>query len=225
MSGLIYYPDHLVSLPKVDFKPLTAPFATLSSIVRLLRLLFREPLYRDFVPSLFHFMRTRAHPYNSEVFKGQKDVSVGDFLAFRFGGTGLVDKVFSAAIHGITGGDIWKLSMASGPWADMLLVPDFDLPITHVVARRADYEMATQIAEDKATHDLAAAHVDAGSLWFRNGFSTLTNALADALRNNPNVTIKTGEPVQSVRYSDRDDRVLVRRQPHASPEQTCVPLC
>lgn len=143
------------------------------------------------------------------MFKGQRDMSIGEYFAYRLGGLDLVDKAMSAMIHGITGGDIWKLSMVNGPFADTLLWRS-DLPVTDVLTRPADYEMMRQVAADRKTYSLAKRYLHANSIWFRKGFSTLPNALADALRNNPNVTIKTGEPVNSIRYHDGSDRIFVR---------------
>jgi oxygen-dependent protoporphyrinogen oxidase len=135
-------------------------------------------------------------------------MSVGEYFTHRLG-RGIVDKIMSAGIHGMTGGDIWKLSMAGSPWPDLLLPPGNE-PMTHVRVRQVDYEMMTDIVKDKPTFDLATDFLDANAIWFREGFCTLTDALGEALMENPNVTIKTGEPVTSVDYDNASDRVLVR---------------
>lgn len=145
---------------------------------------------------------------------------MGEFFARRFGGRGLVDKVLSAVVHGITGGDVWKLSMGSGPFANALGVPASS-PFGCAWVRQADYELMRTLTEDKATFDLANHYKNADALWFRDGFNTLTNALAASLRNNPNVTIQTGEPVESIRYLDSSDRVAVSPAPHSFSQRLC----
>ncbi|KAK4240009.1 hypothetical protein C8A03DRAFT_31850 [Achaetomium macrosporum] len=207
VDGYIYYPDHLVAVP-------TTNGGFLNLLAKAGRVL-TEPVFRDLIPALFNIITARSNPYEMDLFKGRIDMSLGDYYAHRFGGPGLVDKAISAMVHGITGGDVWKQSIASGPWADMV-VPS-DQPLTNVRVRRVDYEMMTQIIKDKAVFDLASQHLGSSALWFRNGFSTLTNALADALKKNPNVTIRTGDPVESVRYLDDFDRVFIATKKNKKP--------
>jgi oxygen-dependent protoporphyrinogen oxidase len=199
VAGYIYYPDHLAAVPMAN----GGIFNVLASAVKMLT----EPAFRDLIPAVFNVLTKRNKSYKRDIFQGRIDMSLGDYYAHLFGGPGLVDKALSAMVHGISGGDVWKQSITSGPWADMV-VPN-DQPITNARVRRADYELMRQIIKDKAVFDLASQHLGSGALWFRNGFSTLTNALADALRKNPNVTIKTGDPVESVRYLEGIDRVSV----------------
>ncbi|KAK4129532.1 hypothetical protein N657DRAFT_563990 [Parathielavia appendiculata] len=201
--GFIYYPDHLVPIPIVFIKPFIDPIGTLKSLANLASAL-TEPVFRDFIPAIISIFRTKD-PYRMDMFKGRTDMSVGDYFASRFGGPGLVDKVLSAVIHGVTGGDVWKMSMGSGGLADQL-VPRDGLPITKTPVRMADYEMMVQLAADKAVFNLASKHLESGALWFRDGFSTLGNALAKALKANPNVTVKSNEPVTEIRYIDSLDQ-------------------
>ncbi|SPQ18121.1 2957ed3d-b889-4060-818b-25abf414d309 [Thermothielavioides terrestris] len=211
-TAYIYYPNRLVPIPRISR---AGPLRTLDSILDLVPALF-QPVFRDVIPSALHNARTTGDPYTADILEGRSDVSVGDYFAYRFGRTGLVDKVFSAVTHGMTGGDVWKQSLASGSWADYLPRNDGE-PVTRVRVRRADYALMNQLVRDKAVFDLATEHLDSGSLWFRNGMSTLTNALADALRKNPNVTIKMGDPVTSVRYLDNFDRVFITTKQNKKP--------
>ncbi|KAL2199186.1 hypothetical protein P885DRAFT_58590 [Corynascus similis CBS 632.67] len=204
VSGFVYYPDHLVPLPKVTLR-LSDPIGSLKALANLAALLL-EPLFRDLLPSIINMIRTQKEPLQKELFQGRRDMSVGQYFSHRLGGRGMVDKIMSAMIHGVTGGDVWKLSMGSGFLADQL-VPNEDQPITNVLVRSTDYEMMIQLAKDKAVFDLASQHLDTSALWFRDGFSTLPNALAAALRNNPNVTIETGKPVTLVDYKSDEDKV------------------
>ncbi|KAL2180309.1 uncharacterized protein P884DRAFT_267091 [Thermothelomyces heterothallicus CBS 202.75] len=206
VSGFIYYPDHLVPLPKVTIR-LSDPLGALRQLANLAALLF-EPLFRGLIPAVLNIFRTRKDPFRKDLFRGRRDMSVGEYYAYRLGSPALVDKLMSAMVHGITGGDVWKLSMGSGFLADQL-VPTDDEPITNVPVRSVDYEMMLQLARDKAVFDLASQHLDTSALWFRDGFSTLTNALADALEKNPNVTFVTGKFVTRVEYIEKVDKVGV----------------
>lgn len=175
-----------------------------------------EPVFRDVLPSLFNLVFRKHDVDRSKIRNHEEDISAGEYWARLFGGRGMVDKVLSAVVHGITGGDVWKLSMGSGPFAPALGVPTTPA-VGHAVLRQEDYELMATLTKDKATFDLANQYKDADAIWFRDGFSTLTNALAASLRNNPNVTIKTGEPVESVRYLQDLDRVAVGLQSLRKP--------
>ncbi|KAK4042539.1 hypothetical protein C8A01DRAFT_44424 [Parachaetomium inaequale] len=207
IAGYIYYPDHLVGLPQGIVSPVKNPLAFLGALAKLVGLLF-EPVFRDFFRAILSLSRTSKNHYRKEMLEGHSDMSIGDYYAYRFGGPGLVDKAMSALVHGVSGGDVWKQSMASGFLADQL-VPTGEEPITDVRVRCNDYEMMTVLAKDKAILDLATQHLDSNALWFRDGFTTLTNALANALEKNPNVTIKTGDPVSLVAYSKDFDKVAI----------------
>lgn len=218
VSGYIYYPDRLVALPSLKLKPLTAPLETLKSIGNVLSLL-TEPLFRDVIPSLFNFFRTQDSPYTREIFQGKRDMSMGDYFSHRLG-KGVVDKIMSAGIHGIYGGDIYNLSMASAPWPD-LLMPGGDEPMTHTRVRQVDYELMKDVLLEEGVFDLATEYLDAKAIWFHDGFETLTDALADDLKRNPNVTIKMGEPITSVSYDGGSDRVMVRNPATGPSTHVC----
>lgn len=207
VAGFIYYPDHLVGIPNVTISPFKDPLGALGSLAKLASTM-AEPVFRDIVPSIFNIFRTKNSQYQKDLFTGRMDMSVGDYYAYRFGRPGLVDKVMSAMVHGITGGDVWKQSMASGFFADQL-VPVEDEPITNVPVRTADLKMMMQLVLNKATFDLASQHLKSSALWFRDGFSTLPNALVDALEKNPNITIKTRDPAIALSYNSEADKVNV----------------
>jgi oxygen-dependent protoporphyrinogen oxidase len=208
VAGFLYYPDHLVGIPKLSMKPLQDPIGAIKSIINMVPTL-TEPVFRELIPAVFNMMKSQNNQYQMDMFKGHRDMSMGDYVSYLCGGSGFVDKVVSAMVHGVTGGDVWKMSMGSGFMADSL-VPRDDLPISQTRVRVADYELMTQLVGDKAVFDLASQHLDSSALWFRNGFSTLTAALAAALKANTNVTIKLNEPVTKVSYVDSLDRVSVR---------------
>jgi protoporphyrinogen/coproporphyrinogen III oxidase len=207
VAGFIYYPDHLVGIPNVTLNPFKDPLGTLASLAKLAATM-AEPVFRDILPSILNIFRTKNSQYQKDMFMGRTDMSVGDYYAYRFGRPGLVDKVMSAMVHGITGGDVWKQSMGSGFFADQL-VPVEDQPITNVMVRTADLKMMMQVVSDQSVYDLASEHLKSSALWFRDGFSTLPNALAEALERNPNVTIKTRDPAVALSYNSELDKVDV----------------
>ncbi|KAL2126886.1 hypothetical protein VTI74DRAFT_11662 [Chaetomium olivicolor] len=223
VSGYIYYPDHLVGIPSLRISPFRHPIASLKALGGLFQTL-TEPVFRELIPSMFGALRSRHNEYAADMFKGTRDMSIGDYYAYRFGSPELVDKVVSAMIHGITGGDVWKTSMVSGPFSDMLIPPDDDQPITDVRVRRADYEFMEDLLVNDDVFALAAKHLDSTALWFRNGFRTLTDAIVKDLKESKNVTIKTGDPVMSVRYNGPSDRVIVttKRDPQPTPYEKVI---
>jgi oxygen-dependent protoporphyrinogen oxidase len=207
VAGFIYYPDHLVGIPSLSKELMKDPTRALRAIQRLVAMPL-EPVFRDLVPSIINVLRNQKDPQSLDILEGRRDMSIGDYYAHRFGRPGMVDKVMSAMIHGITGGDVWKQSMASGFLADTL-APTGNIPITKTRARLADMAMMRVLFRDKSTFDLAAKHVESNAIWFRNGFNTLTNALARSLQANPNVTINQNDPATWLHYSESTDNVLV----------------
>jgi len=202
----MYYPDHLVRL---------RPGAALT-----------EPLFTGVFPSLFHsIMGQRAI---RRLCESVPDVSIGDYFTAVFGRRDLVDNLLSALMHGTSGGDVYKQSMASGIfgriWAEKRI------PVPGLLRRsqtsfmwRHDLEMVADMDPASASYRVhgveggiqlmrlarSARTSQGGALWFKDGFSTLTDAMAADLRSNPNVTIKTEEAATSVRYSEEDDQVAV----------------
>lgn len=208
LPAYIYYPDRLVALPKPPKSMLRYVFGSLNSFINVIRML-TEPLFRGLIPGMLNVIRTkRNNPYEKDLFEGRSDMSVGDYYSHLFGDRGLVDRFLSALVHGVTGGDVWKMSMSSGFLSDYL-VPTEGQPISHAVVRSVDWDMVPQLLKNKAVFDLASRHLGAGALWFRDGFTTLPEALAAALGKNPNVTIKTGTPVHLVDYNKSKDQVAV----------------
>lgn len=138
-----------------------------------------------------------------------KDISAGEFFEDLFGGPDMVNNITSALYHGIWGGDVWKLSATEtttqGPY----------LQLQHygfgaAVVKTHDYDSGRDIvARNPAVPQLAERYAPAGYVAFHQGFSTITDALADALRSNPNVTIKTNAPITAIRYEKEDGKATV----------------
>jgi oxygen-dependent protoporphyrinogen oxidase len=212
LAAYVYYPDRLVALPT-----LRTMFGSLSAIMNTI-IMFTQPVFRGLIPSIIKLARNASkNPYRKDLFEGRKDMSVGDYYSHVLGDRGLVDRLLSALVHGVTGGDVWKMSMGSGFLSDYL-IPTQQQPITDVLVRSVDFEMMTQLVRNKAAFDLASQHLDAGALWFREGLAALPEALVAALGKNPNVTIKTGTPVRLIDYNGNLDQVAVsiRCAPHLS---------
>ncbi len=211
-AGFLYYPDHFVEMPASSLlRSIKDPISAFRVLKQLFNLLL-EPAFRDIllaIPSIW--LNLQAPPDRlAQLAEGRFDMSIGDYFVAKLGGCpGWVDKVLSGMIHGITGGDVWKQSMGTSIFADALVGRPEELPMTQVIARVADIHLMRDILVDRDTHLLAERHLKSDAVWFRNGFNTLTNALADALRKHPRVTIKTDDPATLVSYDSELDRVKV----------------
>ncbi|KAM7200496.1 hypothetical protein V8F33_003942 [Rhypophila sp. PSN 637] len=210
----VYYPDHLVELgirPLSDFAG--NPFGYLGHLVSQIASLFTEPAFKDLFPSLRNWYKTRV-PSVKEV-----DVSVGDYLAGRFGSRSLVDNLMSAMIHGIYGGDVWKLSVDSSPLRWRKRHTDYLQSLMSKArgvtwAPGPDVELLYSFLLDQKPALLAWNEPadEFAWMWFRDGFSTLTNGLAAWLRERPNVTIKLNQSIDSLVYQPDTDTVALTHE-------------
>lgn len=208
----VFYPDHLVRVPTnppEDFFGRVKWFASTAHKV------LTEPLFSGVLRGTLHAALAK-NKRNAEVarrvvtdFPSQrsfaiadlKDVSMGEYFEGLLGRPEIVDNLQSALIHGIWGGDVWKLSMREGTFQQALMQEAHGAtPL--VAVKDHDFFSGRDIAARNESALLLANYFDpkVGYICFRNGFSTLTDALADALKNNPNVTMRTGIPVTSIRY-------------------------
>lgn len=174
--------------------------------------MFTEPLWDGAVRTGMNILRSngdrpRGHP--SEALA--PDVSVGEFMEEEIGtDPRLVRNLASAMMHGIYGGDVYKLSakctmleaavrrrrLPSRPgclWVDvkdMALIYDmFSGPNWREVARLAD------------------SNVGKSLMMFEDGLISLVDALVKDLEARDNVTIKTKSRVTSL--ADKGSRVSV----------------
>lgn len=200
----IYYLDHLVRMPSSEL--------SLSNVIFSLQSMFTEPLWDGAVRTGMNILRSngdrpRGHP--SEALA--PDVSVGEFMEEEIGtDPRLVRNLASAMMHGIYGGDVYKLSakctmleaavrrrrLPSRPgclWVDvkdMALIYDmFSGPNWREVARLAD------------------SNVGKSLMMFEDGLISLVDALVKDLEARDNVTIKTKSRVTSL--ADKGSRVSV----------------
>lgn len=101
INRFIYYPDHLVRLPKMD-----SSRSLWDNVVEFYRAATQEEVFRGLWKKLFQeqFVVTRDEDVEDE--------SIGHFIERRFG-KDLVERVVSAGFHGIYAGDVYRLSMRS----------------------------------------------------------------------------------------------------------------
>ncbi|KAF4338849.1 protoporphyrinogen oxidase [Fusarium beomiforme] len=189
MPRYIYYPDHLVPTP-----PNTSIFD-----------IFREPLYLESIGAGLglgiNSLRRRFLP--------SKDYSVSEWLYTVSNSRKGVGTLASAMMHGIYGGDINKLSARCV--LDRIYWGWY-LPNPGLSARpmpMAEQALLETLGQDKQIQKMAleprSALVDFGD----KGMESLPQALSAALREQPNVTIKTGEAVQDVVYNKANQQVQI----------------
>lgn len=208
----VFYPDHLVSVPGNLPKDL---FGRLKWFASLAHKVMTEPIFTGLVRSAVSAVLAtnkqnalaaqralaEGHRNTSYAIADLRDVSMGEYFERLLGRPDIVNNLQSALVHGIWGGDVWKLSMREGTFQQALIQSEHGAD-THIAVKDHDYYSGGDIATRNESALLLADHFgpEVGYICFRNGFSTLTDALAGSLKNNPNVTIKTGTPVASIRY-------------------------
>ncbi|KAF9775342.1 hypothetical protein IL306_006553 [Fusarium sp. DS 682] len=189
MPRYIYYPDHLVPMP---------PNVSIFDI-------FREPLYLESIGASLglgiNSLRKRRLP--------SEDYSVSEWLYAVSNSRKGAGTLASAMMHGIYGGDINKLSARCV--LDRIYWGWY-LPNPGLSARpmpMAEQTLLETLGQDKQIQKMAleprSALVDFGG----KGMESLPQALSAALREQPNVTIKTSEAVQDVIYNKANQQVHI----------------
>lgn len=217
----IYYPDHLVELPGALPSTQTAPLERMMAMLRMGHQVLTEPLFSGAFSAGWNIYSKSAklqakRAENTIKFAQQdsrldiKDTSTGEFLADVFGSPELVHNVASAMYHGIWGGDIWKLSAAETTLQSFFLqFQTYGLGLRPVKLHDL-YSGRDILARNPAISDLVNLYgPEIGYIAFQDGFNTLTDALVNALSDNPNVTIKTGTPITHVRYEKDNGKASV----------------
>lgn len=181
--------------------------------------LWNEPVFRGALSAAWRWFKSgndrsaglhgRGPPSGHLAITDIQDVSVGDFLLARTGSLDVVNNLASAVLHGIWGGDIWKLSALEGTF-QTAFVDSVLKGGPGVLVKHADYYSGSDLlirTPEVAFH--AELYANAAYLGFRDGFSTLAQELANNLRQNPNVTIKQATPVTHLRYDKENKQTLV----------------
>ncbi|KAK8027840.1 protoporphyrinogen oxidase [Apiospora marii] len=227
-SRYIYYPDHLVKLPAEDM--------SLNNIIESVRSFLTEPIWEGSVDAGLHWwnhsirmtnkrdqrkleirtamMRNETlPPLDANLF--EKDESVADYLLRIMGEDRLIKNVVSGMLHGIYGGDTYKLSakhtifdrfwysdQALSSKKDMwMAVKDIFLP--YDILDGPDAYHVIDMAERGIKHKLIA---------FEDGLLTLARGLENDLKEWANVEIKRNTPVTSLAH--QDGKVLVSAEGH-----------
>ena len=216
----IYYPDHLVRMPALsDFTKSVSGF--LSEVISLLR----EPLWDGFFKAAVYYLRmhTTEKPSESasQSTRADGDESVGALMMRTvFGDDRPVRNIVSGMLHGIYGGDAWKLSakhtIADQAWWNAA----FPRPEGQIWMQRKDWFLILELidgrgginANSEKVIELAetASREKWNMLAFEDGLLTLLRALVNDLEAQPNITIRKGQPVTSVSYNNSTDNVSVR---------------
>ncbi|RDW85082.1 hypothetical protein BP6252_02672 [Coleophoma cylindrospora] len=199
-NRFIYYPDRLVKMPGPgqDFYDVAWTVLT-------------EDVFTQ-------FWQAFGEPWRRPRDNSVEDESVGSFLARRFGTSHIGDNIVSAVLHGIYAGDINKLSAKSllplqwheeMRFGSLIRAAAFkasrNLKIMQVRDAVVDLTAKKQLAGTPIQETLENASV----YTFKNGMETLTKALASRLRSMKNVQIKTGHPINSVKYMAETDRIKI----------------
>jgi oxygen-dependent protoporphyrinogen oxidase len=136
------------------------------------------------------------------------DRSVGQWMRDMSGSDVLSETMVSAMLHGIYGGDVWRLS-ANSVFEN--LFQNTMRPVSGNSARviRNQYTTKKHLEQDPAIREFVKA--DKGSLitFGHHGLDTLPRAMEEALRSDPNVTIKLGHNVKSLSYDSKTKKALV----------------
>ncbi|KAI1082960.1 Protoporphyrinogen oxidase [Whalleya microplaca] len=198
----IYYPDRLVKMPSLKWN--------VNSVVEFILSYLTNPLYDGLLRSVRNYFWSY---YTREAVSDPKDIeeSVGAYLERTCGDDRLIKNVLSGVMHGIYGGDAYKLS-AKHTMIESLYY-DFILERTPKEAIRilakdwwlhADFLLGP--TNPKALY-MAECAIGWNSFTFEDGLLSLVNGLVKDLQKRKNVTIKNHEPVTSLAY--KNNRVVV----------------
>jgi oxygen-dependent protoporphyrinogen oxidase len=214
MPRLIYYPDHLVDITPPKFSR-SDVLGSAVSFAGFMNRLWDEPLLEGIVPSVLgaavNWNRLPATPGSGPFYIVDSDTSIGNlFKGWFLGRQELVDNLISAVVHGIYGGDVWKLSAESGVFSRLLAQTALGRSAGMTLLQIEDLILASDVAHDnEGVRDLFWESKHWQYLSFTGGFNTLTDALATKLKQDPRVSFRLGEAVSSIKKLD-DQKIEVR---------------
>ena len=173
--------------------------------------LISEPIFSGVVLSA---ITERYRPSRDE---DLADESISSFMNRRCGSPKVTNNIFSAIMHGIYAGDVDKLSARS------LMRTLWDAEGEHQSVVRGLIKLRSgdtgkrdrkELALERTMLDKVSALFDfmrknARAYNFKNGMSTLTQALASYLKGHPNVEFKMNEKVSRVEYDAETDKIQV----------------
>ncbi|KAI4598565.1 oxygen-dependent protoporphyrinogen oxidase [Pestalotiopsis sp. 9143b] len=216
VAGLryIYYPDHLVQLPKEE--------VSWDNISKTIRSYFTEPMWTGMFNAAAGWARafTRSTDVVEQRRRDIKDIrtafdddeSVAAFLGRIFGDTKspVIDNIISGMLHGIYGGDIHKLSAKHTIFEKFWLQDRIPLHNGGAWIYKRDGDLQADILDGPnriAIIEMAEKAVSENLLAFSDGLMTLVDSLSMDLARSKNVTVKTGTPVSAV--EQKGNRVVV----------------
>ncbi|KAI0146800.1 hypothetical protein BJ166DRAFT_582953 [Pestalotiopsis sp. NC0098] len=216
VAGLryIYYPDHLVQLPKEE--------VSWDNISKTIRSYFTEPMWTGTFNAAAGW--ARAFTRSADVVEQRRqdiknvrtvfddDESVAAFLGRVFGDTKspVIDNIVSGMLHGIYGGDIHKLSAKHTIFEKFWLQDKFPLHNGVAWVYKRDTDLQYDILDGPnriAIIEMAEKAASENLLAFSDGLMTLVDSLSMDLARSKNVTVKTGTPVSAV--EQKGNRVAV----------------
>ncbi|KAI1408920.1 hypothetical protein F5Y13DRAFT_182446 [Hypoxylon sp. FL1857] len=201
----LYYPDHLVKMFSKEF--------TFENVVDSIKRFLTEPLWSGTLKAVVNLGRHRAYIQRIDKLVARdmnEDESVAHYMERVFRDDRIVRNVVSGALHGIYGGDVYKLSVKQ------TIFERFWRTVEYPIANDAGWVEAKNAAllfDMGASPNLskiakcAQRALACRTMMFQDGLLTLAHGLASDLKHQKNVTIKTGSRVTSLSYND--DKVLV----------------
>lgn len=140
------------------------------------------------------------------------DESVGHFLERMLGDRRPVDNIVSAMMHGIHGGDVYKLSVKSTMFDQMWyknVGPRHSQDGVFMDAKELALLADIMDGPNRTTIiEMAEKAIYQKMLAFEDGLLTLQKGLRDDLKKQPNVTIKCNSPVKLLSRSG--NKITVR---------------
>lgn len=209
LANYIYYPDHLVAMPQLKLDK-SQPFDSAASIYKAVDAVLSEPIFKG--------ARSAAMKYffgggRKMTLKDGEDLSVYDFFRKATGNPELINNTLGALMHGVWGGNIRNLSMQSGLFSQATL-PSPEKGSIWYPKEDKGFRSRMLISESRSQPFLPTVQtyitkaLDSEYIWFKNGFSTLTDALVRELKK-CDVAFKLNSPIRSISLHP-SERIAVR---------------
>ncbi|KAI0175761.1 Protoporphyrinogen oxidase [Hypoxylon sp. FL1284] len=200
----IYYPDHLVRMPRREI--------SLSNIYNVLTSVLTEPLWNGIAGTAWRLL-PRLEPTSPSDFLEainrpglkddfDRDVSVAEFLTEEQKvDPQLVDNVVSAVMHGIYGGDVHQLSAKSSILDQSVRSTRLPVQSGFVWVECKDMLLLRDMLESEnrsSIIEIAERFIGQSAMMFEDGLVSLVDAMVADLQKRSNVTIRTSTPATSL---------------------------
>ena len=207
LNRYVYYPNRLVRMPN----------PRLGFVNGVIWPMLTSSLFSGVASGFLHEYRTPARPAHIQ------DESIADWFTRRFGSPKLAVNLISALLHGVYAGNVHKLSTKSiSPtlweidgegsflFQAAVQVAEKKKNVLPPGSFRGREKAFTQEMKDQLPAGLVQLAKDTSVYSFKGGISTLSNALENKLRANPNVDIQLGVKLKSLVYDPANDGITVR---------------